>query len=248
MRTRSYYKKQTRFDRVLRVKPCAGKRVPQDPQIIVDILENSRLMDDKIRQWNLEDGIHWILGFEAYIKDKNGTLSPKFVDSHIFRRGQIILVDFFGHFGTELTYEHPAIVLADTFDGVIIAPISSSCYNDTVSTHVSLDRNVQDLGNVLNNCGIKLEQSRFISKRRIIDKFKRVTNTDKLNEIDNVLMHIMTPTSYNFLIEQQDQLLKELTTRNADLEMKEQEIEQLNRRIKILEKQLEDDHPEETAS
>ncbi|MED1205879.1 type II toxin-antitoxin system PemK/MazF family toxin [Heyndrickxia acidicola] len=245
MRSRSYYKIQTKFDRGIRSKPCDGKLVTEDPQLIVDVFENARMMDDQIRKWKLEEGIHWILGFEAYVKDKNGSLSPKFKDSHIFSRGQIVLVDFFGHFGTELTFEHPAIVLADTFDGVIIAPISSKCFNDGVDTHVSLSKNIRDLGEVKNNCGIKLEQSRFISKRRILRKFKRVSNTDKLNEIDEVLMKIMAPYSYNLLIKHQDHLLKELASKNELLEEKEKEIEKLNRRIEFLNVQIISDQSED---
>jgi mRNA-degrading endonuclease toxin of MazEF toxin-antitoxin module len=248
MRDRGYYKSQTKFDRGLRAKPCDGKQVPQDPQLIIDVLDSTRLMDKRFREWALEDGIHWFLGFDSYVKDKNGTLSPKFRDTHSFRRGEIVLVDFFGHYGTELTYEHPAIVLADTYDGVIVAPISSRCYNDGIDTHVSLERNVGDLGKVKNNCGIKLEQSRFISKRRILEKFKRVTNTDKLNEIDNVLMQILTPVSYAALTQESQELSEELKTKELIMQEQEKEIDTLNRKIQLLEQQLLEMQQEANAS
>lgn len=248
MRSRNYYKTQTRFARLLGAKPCDGKMVHEDPQIIVDIFDNARLMDDKVRQWDLESGINWLLGLDAYVKDKNGTLSPRFAESHIFKRGHIILAEFFGNFGTELTYEHPAIVLADTYDGVIIAPISSRCYNDGINTHVSLEKSVGDLGNVKNNCGIKLEQSRFISKRRILKEFGRVTNTIKLNEIDSVLMKMLTPISYNLITAQQGKLLEELSNKNAKIEERENEIEALNRKIETLEQQLLDLQSNKSAS
>lgn len=247
MRNRGYYKSQTKFDRAAGAKPCDGKLVTDDPQLVVEMLDNSRFLDEKIRNWNLEDGINWILGFNSYVEDKKGTLIQTFKDSHIFKRGQIVLVDFFGHFGTELTYEHPAIVLADTYDGVIIAPISSGCYNDGVDTHVSLRRNVPKLGSVVNNCGIKLEQCRFISKKRIIKSFKRVTDTSKLNEIDNVLMKVLTPVSYKALTDHQDYLLKELTSKNDLLDEKEKEIESLKRKIELLNQELTDDQQDETA-
>jgi mRNA-degrading endonuclease toxin of MazEF toxin-antitoxin module/uncharacterized coiled-coil protein SlyX len=269
MRKRYYYKSQTMFNNAIGARPCDSKRVVDDPQLIVDVFENARMMDDKIRQWSLEDGINWILGFEAYVKDKNGTLTPKFNDSFNFKRGDIVLVDFFGHFGTELTYEHPAIVLMDTFDGVIIAPISTPCYNDGIDFHVSLDKNVPDLGSVKNNCGIKLEQSRFISKIRILKKFKRVSNTNKLNEIDDVLMQMLTPFSYTKLKEQQkkqEDLSKKLASQLAtqekkyeefmvklvdnakDIEEKDSEIERLLRKIHRLEHPTLSDQPGESAS
>ncbi|MEI2357434.1 type II toxin-antitoxin system PemK/MazF family toxin [Mesobacillus zeae] len=248
MRSRGYYKNQTRFDRRLGTKPCDGRSVTDDPQLILDVFENKRKLDDSFRQWRLEDGVNWILGFQAYVDDKNGTLKPQFKDSYIFKRGEIILVDFFGHFGAELTYEHPAIILADTYDGIIIAPISSSCYNDGVATHVSLRNNVQDLGGMKNNCGIKLEQSRFISKRRVLMKFNRVTNTVKLNEIDEVLMQTLTPYSYKLMTTHQAQLLTTITAKEVELEAKDEEIAKLNRKIQLLEQQLRDDQQEETAS
>lgn len=255
MRSRGYYKKQTRYDRSIRRKPCEGKRVHQDPQLILDALENNRMFDDQLRKWKLEDGIHWLLGFSSYVKEKESTFTPAFKDEYIFRRGDIVLVDFFGHFGTELTYEHPAIVLYDAFDGVIIAPISSSCYNDGISTHVSLTRGIGDLGNVKNDCGIKLEQSRFISKRRILNKFNRVTNTDKLNEIDDVLMTILTPYSYGsmkqekeLLLEQNKLLLTQFTEKNKEVESKEKEIEALRHKIQLLEQKVSDEDQEENVS
>jgi hypothetical protein len=60
MRSRGYYKKQTRYDRSIRRKPCEGKRVHQDPQLILDALENNRMFDDQLRKWKLEDGVFCI--------------------------------------------------------------------------------------------------------------------------------------------------------------------------------------------
>lgn len=265
MRERSYYKQQTTFDKRAQAKPSDGKVVTDDPQLILDVLENVRKMDDRVRRWKLEDGIHWTLGFDAYVKDKTGTLKQKYKNEVIFKRGDIVLVDFFGHFGTELTYEHPAIVLADTFDGIIISPISSKCYKDGVDFHVSLDRKVPDLGDVPNNCGIKLEQSRFISKKRVLYKFKRVSNTEKLNEIDDVLMKIMTPISHASLkkheqdlvnttqqlvaaTEKTDELLQDLVSQAAIISEKEDEILRLNRRIQLLEQGMIPGHSEDNVS
>ena len=238
MRSRGYYKNQTRFDRRLGAKPCNGKNVINDPHLIVDVIENLRKLDDNFRKWNLEDGINWILGLESYVKDKNGTLNQRYSNNHFFKRGDIVLVDFFGHFGTELTYEHPSIVLEDKFDGVVIAPISSSCYKDGVGTHIDLQKNIADLGNVKNNCGIKIEQLRFISKSRILNKFNRVSNNDKLNEIDEVLMKLLAPIAFNNLVQHQQQLLTELSKKNTEIQLKDKEIDRLEKLVQLLEQQI----------
>lgn len=248
MRTRNFYKKQTRFNRTTKSKPSDGKTVKQDPQLIIDVLEKARQLDDKIRMWNLEDGINWILGFEAYVDDKRGKLSPKYQNSHIFKRGDIVLVDFFGHYGTELTYEHPAIVLADTYDGVVIAPTSSKCYKDGISTHISLDRNVPDQGDLPANCGIKLEQVRFISKRRIIQQFKRVTNNEKLDKIDEVLMSILAPYTYNSMVMEEKHLNTQLKAKDQEITDKQTEIDKLKRRIQLLESQSQEIDEDASAS
>lgn len=249
MRSRSYYKQQVKRDRNTGRKPVDGKRVNRDPQLIIDYVECMRNLDDGIRTWKLEDGVNWILGFDSYVQDKTGRLNPRFKNNYIFSRGDIVLVDFFGHFGTELTYEHPAIVLADNYDGIVIAPISSTCYNDSDSSHVDLPRQVNDLGNLPNNCGIKLEQIRFISKKRILRKFNRVSNTNKLNEIDGILMKILTPYSYKNLITTQRLLQTQVDQLNQEVTKKDNEIKKLEQKIQLLEQSLnEQQQREDNAS
>lgn len=238
LRSRSYYKQQVKRDRTTGRKPVDGKRVNRDPQLIIDYIEGMRNLDDGMRTWKLEDGVNWIIGFDSYVKDKTGNLNPRFQNNHIFNKGDIVLVDFFGHFGTELTYEHPAIVLKDTYDGIVIAPISSTCYNDSDSSHVDLSRQVNDLGNMPNNCGIKLEQIRFISKKRVLQKFNRVSNTNKLNEIEEVLMKTLTPYSYQQLITRQRLMQTQLDMQNQELTKKDDEIKKLEQKIQLLQQSL----------
>lgn len=141
-----------------------------------------RELDNSLRNKDLENGINWYLGLDSYVTDKK-VETTQFSNKH-FYKGDIVTVDFFGHFGTELTYEHPAIVLIETFGGIIIAPISPSCFHDNIDTHIPLIKNIPDICGMKNNCGIKLEQLRFISKKRIIYKHGKVSNTLKLDEID----------------------------------------------------------------
>lgn len=89
LRSRSYYKQQTKRDKLTGRKPVDGKKVHKDPQLIVDFIEGIRNLDDSIRNWKLEDGVNWILGFDSYVKDKLGTFRAKYPNSHIFNRGDI---------------------------------------------------------------------------------------------------------------------------------------------------------------
>ncbi|WP_371019038.1 type II toxin-antitoxin system PemK/MazF family toxin [Pseudalkalibacillus sp. JSM 102089] len=240
MRSRSYYLGKTKRNIRTGTKPCDGKRVSQEPQLISDILERAQDLDVNLKTWDLEDGIRWFLGFNNYVSDKTKGFSGGY-DSYTFYRGQIVYVDFFGHFGTELTYDHPAIVLADKGEGIVIAPLSSACFMDEEETHVDLPKKRKNLGDLPYSSGIKLEQIRYISKTRVMQKFGRVSNTPKLNEIDHVLMEYISPKSYDFLVKNQDYLTEEVKKRDKEIEEKENEVNRLKRHITLIEKQLRDE-------
>lgn len=248
MRSKHFYRTQIAYSHVSNSKPSDGKKVIDDPQFIVDLIGQVRKLDGQVRQWSLEDGINWIVGLDSYIKDKTNTLYPRFLSKHIFTKGDIVLVDFFGHFGTELTYEHPAIVLVDNYQGLIIAPISSSSYNDGISTHVDLIKDLPGYGSVKKNSGIKMEQLRYISKSRVFKKFNRVSDNAKLKEIDEVLMNLLAKFTYDeLLVEKQTlvddtqlfvdeitKLSKEIDEKNKELFTKDEEIARLEERIEQL--------------
>ncbi|MBE3102705.1 MAG: type II toxin-antitoxin system PemK/MazF family toxin [Bacilli bacterium] len=236
MRNRHYYKSQNRYDRVKGFKPSHGKLVIDDPQFIVDLIGQVRKLDEQVRQWGLEDGINWIIGLDSYIKDKINTLNPRFGSAHRFIKGDIVLVDFFGHFGNELTYEHPAIILADNFKGLIIAPISSTSYNDGIDTHVNLIKDLPGYGSVKNNSGIKLEQIRYISKSRILQKFKRVSDNAKLKEIDEVIMNLVAGFTYNSLLAEKQKLENEIVLAAAEIIKLSEEVNEKNEEIMMLQK------------
>lgn len=237
MKSREYYKSKNRFDRTEGCKQSTGKNVIDEPNLIIDIIENMRILENTVRKKDLENGINWYLGFDSYVKDKKVSQCRKF-NKIIFRKGEIITVDFFGHFGTELTYEHPAIILKDTYDGIIIAPISSSCFNDNIPTHISLQKNISDIGGMKNNCGIKLEQIRFISKNRIIYRHGKVSNTKKLDEIDNGLMKLLSASSYNRFITEIQQLSESVESKSNELEEARNDLSSLQEKLEELENKM----------
>ncbi|MGG1571559.1 type II toxin-antitoxin system PemK/MazF family toxin [Fictibacillus sp. NRS-1165] len=248
MRTREYYKSQTKKDPTTQRNLCFQKKVKDDPQIVLDLYEIKRSLDDDFREWDLERGIHWLLGFEAYVKEKKIGFKSKYLD-YTFRRGTILMVDFFGHFGKELTYEHPAVVLYDDGHCVLVAPISSPCYQDGIETHVNIEKRKKDQANMPNNCGIKLEQIRYVSKSRIIEQFQYITNRDILAEIDIKLMALLSPFTVNELLNDKDLMLTTMIDQEQTINTQKQKIDHLEKRIQLLEQELGGSiQPDEDAS
>ena len=81
-----------------------------------------------------------------------------------------LLFYFFGHYGEEMAYDHPAIVLKNFRNGLIVAPITSNqnLYKNPKEFHILLPANDAKRGKMLKNSTIKLEQLRYISKKRIL--------------------------------------------------------------------------------
>lgn len=239
MQRRSEYKSMIRFDKTINKKPADGQRTNDEPSLIVELLNRYKKLDDSYRHWSLEDGIRWMMGFANYVNEKNTHFKCKY-EKHKFNKGDIILVDLFGHFGSELTYDHPAIVISDEFNGCIVAPISSTAFKDHVLTHVDLPKQVSNLGDLKNNCAIKLEQIRYVSKKRILQKFNRVSNNDKLKEIDDILMQHLAGFTYNKLIQNEKQLLSDLQTTLTEKAAIQAELDQLKKQYALLEQKHEE--------
>lgn len=236
MYRRKDYKEMIRYNQAIGRKFAEGKHVSDEPTLIIELLDRYNKLDTSYRQWTLEDGIRWMMGFANYVNEKNSNFKCKYA-KHKFQKGDIILVDLFGHFGSELTYDHPAIVISDEFNGCIVAPISSTTFEDRVATHIDLPKNQPDLGKLKNNCAIKLEQLRYISKKRILQKFNRVSNNEKLKEIDETLMQHLAGFTYTKLMANEQQLRSTLETTLAEKEILENELKQLKERYASLEKQ-----------
>jgi mRNA-degrading endonuclease toxin of MazEF toxin-antitoxin module len=183
----------------------------------------------------------WLLGFDMYVNDLKGNFVGDFKNAYL-GRGRIIEFDAFGDIGTEQKKKRPAIVLLENGNkGVIIAPIGKAAYNSGKHYHVSLERGKPDQGNMKYNCGIKLEQIRYIDKSRITDKFGKVTNKDKLNELDRKLVRNMAQhfyDDYERLKAENEYLNIEMVKMSKELSDKDDEIVKLQRRLQIVEQEL----------
>lgn len=239
---RNYYENLKKIDRTTGRKHYAGQRAKNNARFISESQDLSYELVKYFRDnFSLAEAVDWILGFDMYSQDNRGTYTGKFSSKYTIGRGRIITFDSFGHIGTEQKKNRPAVVLKENSDGVIIAPIGTAAYSSGKPYHVPLEANKKDQGGMSNDCGIKLEQIRYIDKSRIMGTFKKITNVDKLNEIDEKLLEHMSPILFKAYTDLKDDKCK-LENRIAELENEVQEKEStivsLQRTNELLKSQL----------
>ncbi|MDP7981405.1 type II toxin-antitoxin system PemK/MazF family toxin [Bacillus sp. WLY-B-L8] len=242
-----------------RTRVCDGKMTLSEPKVVLDTLDILKDFDGYVRQVKLYDAINILLGLDLYVNDKIASLGrtkPGKAQNNFGReKGKIVTVELFGHFDTELTYEHPAIILAGGWGWAIVAPISSPRYGDSVDTHIDLEPPLMS-----NKCAIMLENLRFVSEKRIINKYKKLTKytqtsddpdygKKKLAEIDEKLAQLLLPYTYkgyqkkeaDLIKTQQDleESLKENDKKDQKIKEKEERIQELEDIIRKLESEKE---------
>ncbi len=204
-----------------------GMKAHQDPQLLIDVENTLKSILPYISSLDMEDAVKWLIGCDRYVRDKKGS-KWKYL-TFTFTRGDIIYVELFGHLGHEFTYAHPAVVLGNGVGWVLIAPTSTKIYSDGNGYHVDLEQ----ADGVAQNCGVMIENIRTVSKQRIIKKFTKMTNTKKLDMIDDKIIRFFTPQvriKINELIIENHEL-KKIIIQNYD------EIARLGAEIQTLTRQ-----------
>jgi mRNA-degrading endonuclease toxin of MazEF toxin-antitoxin module len=216
------YRKKLRQENIEAIK---GKMTYEDPKLIDDIHKSLGFIFPYLINQEMTDSIKWLVGWSDYCNDKNKVNSFFKYKDYSLSRGQGVQINLFGHMGTELTYDHPAIVLDESKDWIIIAPTSSTCFQDEEPLHIDLTP--ADGGVVNKNCGIKLENIRMVSKKRVKSIFTGKVTPEKLNEIDGVVAKYLAPS-----------VEKELVVQNQLVASLEQEVEEKNLEILRLQNEL----------
>lgn len=188
MINRSLFKTLLEYDSS-NVRNCHGKNVTDYPEIQSELYYRQFILTHQFASWNAEKGINWLIGFSNYINQNSGKKPNFSLIRRNYQFGEIIKVDFFGGFTNELTYDHPAVVLKDTNTGLFIAPITSNptvyANADSVKTHHKLPKNALPLGYMVKNSTIKLEQTRYISKARVLNLYTRKKTNRTVERIVN---------------------------------------------------------------
>lgn len=234
MKNRSYFNDQLKKDIITNKVKCEGKHVEEEPKLLLEISERQYQLNKVFNTLSVQDGIRWIYGYANYVN----VLAKKPRTSNFHYRtypvGTVVMLDFFGGFDKELIYDHPAIVLHSSIEGLIIAPITSNSkvYTNAVnvSTHVRLNRKARPYGNLPKDSTIKLEQLRFVSKYRVLSQIGRVTDKPKQNEIQEALSNLLA----EFVTKQRDKKIQDLEQEKTVLEGKNTILEDENQRLDTL--------------
>ncbi|PIJ98008.1 type II toxin-antitoxin system PemK/MazF family toxin [Lysinibacillus sphaericus] len=225
MKNRSYFNDQLKKNVKTSKIKCDGKQVEEEPKLLLEIAERQYQLNKVFNSLSMQDGIKWIYGYANYVNvlaKKPRTSSLHYRTYHV---GTIVMLDFFGGFEKELIYDHPAIVLSSSTEGIIVAPLTSNAkvYSNSinVSTHVRLDRKVPPYGNLPKNSTVKLEQLRFVSKYRVLSTMGRVTDKPKLNEIQEALSKLLA----SYVTIQRESIIQNLKQDKTILEGKNSVVE-----------------------
>jgi len=213
MQRRDYFKDLIKKDPHTKLPNCEGKSVDDEPYIALEFYSRQARLTQAFLNFNAEKGIQWLFGYANYINQNYVVGST---NNFLFRRkyptGSLIMVDFFGGFGNELIFDHPAIVLKDLRHGLIVAPLTSTpdVYSKAPSNplDIQLQKNDRNSGFLRKNSTIRLAQIRYISKKRILSLMtrtnakghstdQRVKGKDKLQEIEVALCNLFGNDIFN---------------------------------------------------
>lgn len=162
-----------------------------------DLQKLIRKMKGIIKRTDSVNGLRWIIGLDSYLLElehgfvkKNKRNTNK---THNYSRGQIVMVELFGHFDTELTFLRPAIVLntgTNNIKEVCVAPLTKSkiASSDDKSVQITSTKQVSYF---------HLKNLRYIDTARVRYTLKKegkiVKATDnELDQIDDLIKKELT--------------------------------------------------------
>ncbi|GGG07744.1 type II toxin-antitoxin system PemK/MazF family toxin [Paenibacillus aceti] len=78
---------------------------------------------DKLQESDAYSMVQWLIHVERWIDDHGKNVTAR------YSRGDIVFIELGAmNFGFEASYEHPAIVIANSYNTVLIAPCSSKTH------------------------------------------------------------------------------------------------------------------------
>lgn len=223
-------------------KLCDDKAAFESVELVKTLLESQNRFSNAYSNLTLYDGVRWIFGYSNYINQNLLKERSKLPLHHKYSTGSIVYVDFFGHFGNEMAFDHPAIVLGEVGRDLIVAPITSneSVFGDSEYYHVKLEKGIAALGDMPVDSTIKLEQVRFISKRRLLVNFKkRISDNGKLEEIDIALMKILASYTFEKREKRYEELVKLAQHAEEIIQESLEYVDELTKKNEKLEEEIE---------
>lgn len=219
MKKREDFKALLQYNHQTSSPNCHGQTIEDVPHVALEFYSRQAKLNQLFLEFTAEQGVRWLFGYANYI-NQNYAGRENVHNSHSFAVGTLLMVDFFGGYGNELTFDHPAIVLQDLRVGLIIAPLTSNprTYQNASAgknpLHIPLPKNIPNLGNLYKNSTIRLDQLRYISKTRILSRMERenkrgqkvkqrVNFISTLQQLETALSKFLSPHVFQDLESQQ---------------------------------------------
>lgn len=193
------------------------KRVKQYNKIgIKDLLgfveTTSNEKTEIISNFNIFDMCNWVVWKNMWIKDKNG--SPKVKD--IYHRRKLVLVELgASNIDSEASYNHPAVIIYNNVDWVVIAPITSKRYGKGIDFLIDIPQGACSLKE---NSSVQVDHIRCISKKRITGTLSGSLPVGYMNKVNMVILQkyiypvyqdYVTTKDLNKLLDEDNKSLKE---------------------------------------
>lgn len=160
---------------------------------------------------------NWIDHTDRWIHNRLSSNTKK------YGRGTIVMVDLGAtNFGSEPSYLHPSIIIAENTFFILIVPASSQKYGKGYSDIIDATSN----DGFFHNTGVQSKSYRWISKSRIVSVLGKASS-DLLDKIDiSILKDVPT-------------YKKEISRYKSDIKKLETEKENLQNKITLLNKHIE---------
>lgn len=232
---------------------CHGKIIEDVPSVALEFFTRQAKLSQLFLDFTAEQGIRWLFGYANYI-NQNYAQKNNVHKSQSFSVGTLVMVDFFGSFGYELTFDHPAIVLKDFGTGLVIAPLTSNpkvyakAQTGRDPLKVALPKNISTQGNLYKNSTVRLNQIRYIDKSRILYRMvryvpgqgrvkQRVSFLSTLEEIERAISKSLSPHIYSKLEKDTSKLEEDVLTFEKEKIQFEQDTVQLEQERLALEQE-----------
>ena len=173
---------------------------------------------------HIYDGAHWASNIDRW--QKNLTSDNRTT----YKRGTIVFLNLGSqNFKYEPSYTHACIILAERRNSILVVPCSTKKYQSGYPEII--DATTAD--GFSRDTGIQSESFRWVSKNRVVSSTGKKVSASILDQLDNVLLSFAPSIKLKIT-----KLEADVQTLTTDKESLEEENEDLKRKIKVLEQQL----------
>lgn len=183
------------------------KQTSTNTDIVAELKKALMLKEVTLSKRAIYDCCSWIESNNLWVKDKSGDL----INTHSYKRRKLVTVDLGAAFlGSEAAFSHPAVVLYEERDWVLIAPITSKKFGKGLDILVDIPKGSCD--GLTENSTIQCDHIRAISKRRVTGTLPGTLPTEYMDKINQVVLKKFVPhinRSYNQLILENKKLISD---------------------------------------